>query len=145
MAARHVHNKILKKFLDKKIGHRNWLAYNELHIPAQFGDTSETLTEDFFHGVAVSQFTMIQRGGTFINPMLYAMNMDFKTWNHILHNEPDFRQHIRYIDVPYEIYAQAVTESAPVKEEDYALVSESLIKMVDKIKDDFYVNSHLVH
>ena len=145
MAARHVEDKNLRKFLNEKIGHKNWKAYNELHIPAQFGDDESTLNESFFHGVAVHQFTMIRQGGTFINPMLYAMNFDFKIWNHILHNEADFRQHVRYIDVPYELYAQAVKDSPPVSEEDYKEVSQNLINMVKKIKDDFYVNSDTLH
>lgn len=147
VAALHVDDKDIRRFLNNKLGHKKWVIYNELFIPEVFGQDDTSLTEDFFHGVAVSQFSMIKRGGSFINPMLYAMNMDFKVWNHILHNEPDFRQHVSYVDIPYALYYEAAKRvfEEPLAEEEYELISKNLVTMVDKIKDDFYVNSNIIH
>jgi hypothetical protein len=147
MAALFANDKDMKRFLNNKIGHKKWVIYNEIYIPEHLGMTDKDLDERFFNGIAVSQFSMIKRGGTFINPMLYAMNMNFSMWNHILHNEPDFRQHVRYIDVPYELYYESAKRMFvdPVPEEDYDAVSNNIVNMVDQIKDDFYVNSMQIH
>jgi len=143
--AHHLNHPILKKYLNNKIGHNKWVGFGDIIIPELIKDTPEYLTDNFFHGISAHQFTMIKKGGTFINPMLYGLHNDFDMWNDILHEEPDFFKEVVYIDVPFVLYDEVVTEDDyKVNEEKYNDMNKIIENMVHDIRKVYY-NKREVH
>ena len=146
--AYHLDKSVMKKFINNKIGNKNWEFFGDVLVPNLFKNApDEYLTEDFFHGVATHQYTMIQKGGTFINPMLYGLHNDFAVWNEILHGEPDFFQEVLYIDVPYDVYHEAAKDNDEyyVDETRYNDMSTTIDVMVEKMKETFYLTGNELH
>lgn len=123
---------ILKKFLNKKIGHNKWFSFGDILIPDLIRDVPEYITDNFFHGISAHQYTMIQNGGTFVNPMLYGLHNDFNLWNNIIHEEPDFFKEVIYINVPYDMYTELC-------DDDEYKVNESIYNDMSKLIEDITV------
>jgi len=144
--AHHLDKPIMKKFINGKIGHKSWEFFGDIVIPEVLKDDPELLNEEFFNGVSTHQYTMIRKGGTFINPMLYGLHNDFSLWNNVLHNEPDFFQEVMYIDVPYDVYFEVAKDDVYfVDEQQYDDMSRTMTMMVDKMKDAFYITGKEIH
>lgn len=138
--AHHLDKSVMKKYLNKEIGHKNWEYFGDIMIPPLLKEDIDYMTDNFFHGISAHQYTMIQNGGTFINPMLYGLNSNFSLWNDILHERPKFVQEVLYIDVPYEIYKEVVGEDDIyfVDRDTYNDMSSSICEMVDRMKATYY-------
>lgn len=144
--AHHLDKSVMKKYINNKIGHKNWEFFGDIIIPDLLREDSNYMTDNFFHGVSAHQFTMIQGGGTFVNPMLYGLHSDFSLWNDILHEKPDFYQEVIYIDIPYDIYNEVAKDDIfYVEEEIYSDMSRIIKDMVDKMKNTYYSTSEELH
>ncbi len=137
----------MKKFINKKVGHKNWTFFGDLYISELLQDEGIHIDENFFHGVSAHQYTMIRGGGTFINPMLYGLHNDFSLWSDILHNEPDFSQEVLYIEVPYDIYYEVAhgDDEFFVDEDRYNDMNNVIAEMVVKMQRAFYVTGKEIH
>ena len=137
----------MKKFINSKIGHKNWTFFGDLYVSELLQDEGIHIDDNFFHGVSAHQYTMIRSGGTFINPMLYGLHSDFSLWSDILHNDPEFEQEIVYIDIPYDIYYDVAHGSDEyfVDETKYNDMSQNISGMVVKMQDVFYVTRKEIH
>jgi len=144
--AHHLDKALMKKYLNGKIGNKSWEFFGDIIIPELLREDSSYMTDNFFHGISAHQFTMIQGGGTFVNPMLYGLHSDFSLWNDILHEKPDFYQEVIYIDVPYDIYKEVAKDDIYyVEEEVYGDMSKVIKDMVDKMKITYYSTSEELH
>ena len=120
---------------------KNWTCFDEgldtvpdsLDVPA---------SDDYYHGVAISQFTMMTKGGTFINPLIAGLTTDFKQWAGVVHEDTSFNQTMLYIDIPYEVYFQSVTDNneRPREEKEYEAISLSMKGLVDDLQAVMYMN-----
>ena len=137
----------MKKFINSKVGHKNWTFFGDLYIPELLQYTENHIDDNFFHGASAHQYTMIRGGGTFINPMLYGLHSDFSLWCDILHHEPDFAQEVVYIDVPYDIYYEVAHDNDEffVDEIKYNDMNEIIQEMVVKMQNTFYVTGKEIH
>lgn len=141
-AAHYANEGFMKRFLDKKIG-KPWNAMSDVLIPRSLDD--RMIKEQFFHGVATAQFSMIQDGGTFINPMIAGFKTDFDTWNDIVHKYPDFVQNVIYLDIPYSLYKVVDDGADGISEEDYNMNSDNMKKLVADLEKEFYVSTKIMH
>lgn len=139
-AAFYINKSNMKKYLNKQIGNKNWLAFSDLIIPEVIKSDKSYITDNFFHGISAHQYTMIYKGGTFINPMLYGLHNDFDLWNDIIHEEPEFFKEVIYIDIPYDVYTMSLVDADEyiVDEEDYHTMSDTISRMVEKIQEVYY-------
>lgn len=145
-AAHFLHDKKMKKYITNKIGHSKWKACNEVMIPEILQEDFEIFTEAFFHGITTYQYTMLNEGGTFINPLLYGLTTDFELWNDVIHSEPDFYQNVTYVDIPYSVYKEvAEDDSLFVTEEEYMENSNKLTGMVEQLKSTYYPSNTILH
>lgn len=136
----------MKKHVSMSLGHKQWKFFGDIIIPNLIKDNPSYLTENFFHGVSAHQHTMIQGGGTFINPMMYGLHNDFSLWNDVIHENPEFYQEIIYIDVPYGIYENVAKDDLYfVDEEVYNDMSNIINEMVDKMRITYYATDAKVH
>ena len=141
-AAHFVNEGYLKRFIDKKLG-KHWNTMSDILIPVSVGE--DIINDDFFHGVATAQFSAIQHGGTFINPMIAGFKTDFELWNGIVHKYPDFNQNVTYLDIPYSLYKTVEDDVDVVSEQDYDENSSDMIELVKDLEEEFYYSMKVQH
>lgn len=140
-AAQVGHNHHVKNFLNRKIGNKQWTLCNEVLIPEQLKEiASDVINQDFFHGISTYQYTMMQAGGTFINPFLYGLNSDMTLWTDIIHNNTgNFFQNAVYIDIPYELFKEAAKDTIYfVEEDEYNQTSTFIEEITAGINKKYY-------
>jgi len=142
-AAHHLDNDIIKEYLNAELECDDWYGFGDVNVPTMFKDNPDFLTQNFFHGISTQQYTIIEKGGIFVNPFLYGMYSDIELWNNILHTDKDFYQEVMYIDIPFEIFKQAV--DGKITQAQYEESSEMVIDVVDKIKENYYLMHRSIH
>ena len=144
-AAQVGNNHHIKNFLNKKIGNKSWTMCNEVLIPEQLKQNAgDVINEDFFHGISTHQYTLMQDGGTFINPFLYGLNSDMTVWTDIIHDTQDFFQNTVYIDIPYELFKEAAKDTIfYVDEEEYNQTSTFIQDITKGINKKYYPETRL--
>jgi len=143
LAAEVADNHRIKNFLNKKIGNKSWQLCHEVLIPEQLEEQAgDVINEDFFHGIATHQFTLMKDGGVFINPFLYGLNSNVLIWTDIIHDSQDFFQNTIYIDIPYDLFKEAAKDTVYFcDEEEYTVTSDHIKGITEGINKKYYPES----
>ncbi len=139
-------NHHIKNFLNKKLGNKNWTIYDDVIIPEQLKTKAgkDVIDENFFHGIATHQYTLMRDGGTYINPFLYGLNSNVGIWTDIIHDTLDFFQNTIYIDIPYELFKEAAKDTIFfVEEDEYNSTSEYIREITAGINNKYYPETRM--
>lgn len=134
-------NRVMKKFLNEKLRGKNWICFDE-GLETVPDSLDLPISNDYYHGVAISQFTMMAGGGTFINPLIAGLSTNFNQWAEAIHDVSSFNQTVLYVDVPYDVYFHSITDNKelPMEEEDYKAISRSMVNLVTDLQASEHMN-----
>lgn len=110
-------------------------------VPDELLDLSEDAYNGFINGIVYSQYINSCDTGTFLNPLLMGLSMDYATWFSIMKND-DINREIVYVDVPYETYCELVPKSIHTTKEEYDSHSNAVNKMVNALNEGLRTTLH---
>jgi hypothetical protein len=140
-AAAQLDNPIIKDYISKKLNMDDWRGFkNDMTVIPDLVD-KETVLESFFDGISLEQYVQTMEGGTYINPMYPGLMFSTEKWESVINSE-DFDQSFFYLDIPFEIYDQAMGISAKMTRELYESQSSNIQSVIESMREDSVKNYH---
>lgn len=128
----------------KKIGGLDDLVtYNNRFedVPNELINGSEEAYNGFIDGLTYSQYANSEQIGTYLNPLLIGLSLDYNKWFKIMKKD-DIQRDIVFVDIPYKTYCELVPSSLHTSEEDYNKHSNAIKRLANALQEGLRVTLH---